>query len=378
MVRPIQIPRVLKFLVFPGPVVAHLQGQLHVPLQCFVAGRGEQSIRPIALIQHQPLENGIRVQHHVAVLHADFPEAKIGVHLIADFSIHHGFDGQIVQIGMAGPPDMNSLQALVMVQIQFGLDVPIRCDFNFLPGHSLSPEGDGQAHRAILGQLVQFNFRLDRPRFNVPGKPEIHGIIFPNPFQPHALPDAGNRSVPAGKGLGPVGLLAPGLIKVQPILTAHGQAAGFLSLRQVRNIEGKGRIAPFMTTQILAVQPHIRLVIHRAEMQQAAEGAQLFRKDEIPFVPYRVAMLLAVDAAELALVGEGNLDLQGIIPARVPFFFLPRVFPVKSKAPGAVQGHPIFPLPVGPGMLGPKNGGHDALLPSAADSAMESSRIIIA
>jgi hypothetical protein len=39
---------------------------------------------------------------------------------------------------------------------------------------------------------------------------------------------------------------------------------------------------------------------------------------------------------------------------------------VKGKAPGAVQGEPVFPHAVWPGMFGTGNSSHIELLPSAA------------
>lgn len=54
-VRPVIVTWVLQLLVLPRAVKAKLQCQPDILLNGLIAGRGQQRIGPIALIQHQPL-----------------------------------------------------------------------------------------------------------------------------------------------------------------------------------------------------------------------------------------------------------------------------------------------------------------------------------
>ena len=352
LVSPVQVAGILKLLMLTRAVVAHLQGQFDVLTQCIIAGSGQQTVGPVALVEDQALEERGVVQQDVAAGNGDLAHAEVGIDNVLRLAVHDGFDLQIIQRGIPGPPHMDALQALVMAQVQHRLDEAIGGHVDGLGSHNVSLIGSGQADSAVLGQLIQGNLNLQGRSLNLGSEAEIDGIVFAHAFHPHALPDAGNGSIPALEGFGAEGLLAAGLIAIQTILAANDESVLAFALGDIGHVKGEGRITAFMAAQVLAVHPDVGLVIHGAEVQQTALAGHFGRNLKRAAVPDHVHMLLRVNAAQLALIAERNLDLQIKSAALlVPLFLAADIAAVKRKVPLSVQGAPCFTHTVRSGMF---------------------------
>ena len=338
-------------------IVAHGPGQLHIPAQRVVAGRSQQSVGPVALIQHQALVEHMVVQQHLAVGHLHLAHAEVGVHPVGHLAVHKGFDGQIVQLGVVGPPHMEALQPLVVPQKQLGSHAAVGEHAHALLRHHIALKGGRQAQAGISGQLVQGDFHLQAVAFQAGGQAEIRRVIRSYALQPHALPDAGDGGVPALEGLRTEALLAPGLIEIQPVLRANRHGIAAASLGQVGHVKGEGRVAALVAAQVLAVQPYIGPVVHRAEVQQAA-GGHVRRHSESPLIPHHIAVLPAVNAGKAALIAEGHVDAVGSWQAAIPLVLLAHLVPVEGETPWAVEGLPGGTKAVGTGILRAQNGVH--------------------
>ena len=357
LVRPVQVAGILKLLMLARAVVAHGPGQLHIPAQRVVTGRGQQSVGPVALIQHQALVEHMVVQQHLAACHLHLAHAEVGVHPVGHLAVHKGFDGQVIQLGVVGPPHVEALQPLVVPQKQLGSHAAVGEHAHALLRHHIALKGGRQAQAGISGQLVQGDFHLQAAALQAGGQAEIRRVIRSYALQPHALPDAGDGGVPALEGLRAEALLAPGLVKVQPVLRANRHGIAASGLGQVGHVKAEGRIAALMAAQVLPVQPHIGPVVHRAEVQQAA-GGHVRRDGEGALIPHHIAVLPAVDAGKAALIAKGHMDAVGGWQAAIPLVLLAHLVPVEGEAPRAVEGLPGGTNPVGTGVLGAQNSVH--------------------
>ena len=122
-------------------IIAHGPGQLHIPAQRIVAGRGQQAVGPVALIQHQALVERMVVQQHLAACHLHLAHAEVGVHPVSHLILHHGLDGQVVQLGIMGPPHVEALQPFVVPQEQFGSHTAVGEHTHALLRHHISLKG---------------------------------------------------------------------------------------------------------------------------------------------------------------------------------------------------------------------------------------------
>ena len=87
-VRPVEIPGIFELLVLARAVIAHLPGELHIAAQRLVTGGGEQSVRPVALIQDEPLIQHVVVEQHLVAHDLHLAHAKIGFHMIDHLPVH--------------------------------------------------------------------------------------------------------------------------------------------------------------------------------------------------------------------------------------------------------------------------------------------------
>ena len=357
-VRPVIIPGILQLLMLPGAVVA--QGKRHPDIRLYrlVAGRGEQGIRPVALVQHQPLiERGI-VQVDPSLPDLNLPQAEIGAHPVQLLPAPAKPDFRVIELRPVRRPGEHGFQAAgaALVQIRRHREPP---------GTNLCPQAAHRPSRVGHRQLQLQRFR------RIPVQGNVRRHLMPveirrqlNPLQgdvshrlqPDRLPDPADRRIPAAHQSPVPVLLAPGLGAVRPVLRPDAQIV-FPFPQEAGDIDRKRRIAAPVRAGQLAVHIHCRLEVHRAEVQQYPPALHFVRDLQVSPVPHhRMDFIRRSDAAELCLVGEGhvNAQIEGV-SRPIPFFLPPRVPIVKRELPFSVQVHPAVPLKIRPRILRPRN-----------------------
>jgi len=161
-------------------------------------------------------------------------------------------------------------------------------------------------------------------------------------LQPHRLPNPRRpRVVTAVRGIQPA-LLARGLNEAARVVLSAYRDHVVARLQEIGNVKGERRVSASVLSHRLAVHPHLRLVVHRPEVQQHPLRLPLLRQAELAPVPHRRNEVLVTDPRQLALGTERHQDAapQLLRRGQAP---LPPAHPeVHLKLPLAVQVQPLF------------------------------------
>ena len=127
-------------------------------------------------------------------------------------------------------------------------------------------------------------------------------------------------------------------------------------LEAVRHVEREAGVAAAMMSGGLAVDPDERLIIDGPEIQQHPAALPLARHTERAPVPDHVVKARVADPAQLRLEGVGHQNALRERPAAgEPALAKPGVLVVELELPPAIQGEPVGPHEIRPGMLGAGN-----------------------
>ena len=267
----------------------------------------------------------VHAQARLAVFRPDLQRAQgeIGLHAVL-----RRLDLRLVKIGVLRRPEAGRLQRQRRAAPRKGL-----------LQHALRRP---DAHDALLYALrkqadaVSLRFSADRA-----------DILLRHALQPDGLPQTGYRRIPHSAA--PASLLAVGQnVGLKPV--GHADKQDVFLLQGVRNVEGKGLIAAGMRAERRTVQPDLRDLIRRAEVQQHAPPHKARGQEEAaPVVQRPVPGKLLMHAGEQRLRREGDAD-RAVITLR--------------KARGVAHGK--FPHPVEVEIRIPAQRGAGILLPRIA------------
>ena len=337
-VRPVVVARILELLVLARAVVAKVQRVLKIQADRLVARRGDQAVRPVALVKNQPLIQRIVVEVNLAFLHLDFAHAEVGIHGIHRGALLQDADPEVIQVRGARLPDVHRVEVGLHDQVdRHAGDAVLAADGH--PALELALEGDGQlqiqrANRA----LVQRDLRREHVVVDVGGDVDVLDADLSHGLQVHSLPNAGDRRVPAAhQTLGPV-LLAARLRAVRLVDHAKAQVI-FAVLEQRGDVKGERRVAAPVRAGLPAVDVHGAFKVHRAKAQQHALARHLLRDGEAAAVPdHRVDGVRRAEAGGPGLVRKRHGDLQRQLVAGIhPSGTEALVGVVKGKLPDAVE-----------------------------------------
>ena len=207
----------------------------------------KQAVAPVPLVENAVEEIGfpVQAQARLAVFRPDLQRAQgeIGLHAVL-----RRLDLRLVKIGILRRPEAGRLQrqrraAPLEGLLQHALRRPDAHDALL---HALRKQADA----------VSLRFSADRA-----------DILLRHALQPDGLPQAGYRRIPHSAA--PASLLAVGQnVGLQPV--GHADEQDVFLPQGVRNVEGEGLIAAGMRAERRTVQPDLRDLIRRAEVQQHA------------------------------------------------------------------------------------------------------------
>ena len=120
LVAPIQPARVLDLLVLAGAVEAERLGELDVALDRLVGRRGQDTLRPVALVEDEPQVVGRIVEVDLARVGRDLPLAEIALQRVEHLAAGDRFQRQVVQGRVLGAPEPLAGQAQCDVRVAVG------------------------------------------------------------------------------------------------------------------------------------------------------------------------------------------------------------------------------------------------------------------
>ena len=175
---------------------------------------------------------------------------------------------------------------------------------------------------------------------------ERRDVVARHRFEPHRLPDAGDRGVPDALGLGD--LFAARLLPVVGrVPDAHHELLVAAAMQLFGHVDGERIVAAPVGGDRAAVHEDRGFPVHRAEVQQPADSPRRARQAEGVAVPE--ALLVghrALHAGELRLDRERHQDLA-VEATRPRCSAVPhRVFPQ------SIQVHPSGSRHLGPRVFG--------------------------
>lgn len=163
-------------------------------------------------------------------------------------------------------------------------------------------------------------------------------------LQPDRLPDAGrSRIKDRCRVFLPVLLSARKRNVPAEILGANDNRVVSLP-KGGGNVRLKRRMPPFVIGHLLPVHPYGGCIVHRAEVKKNRLTGPTRWKREAPLVPYQIVKSGVANAAQPALVSEGNLNAPGeLLRPRGPSLYVSYSFVVEFKLPRSVKIEPLLP-----------------------------------
>ena len=167
--------------------------------------------------------------------------------------------------------------------------------------HSAAPQG----HRQIILRAPRVHLHR-HPRQIGSDAHRGHRAQLRHGLQPNRLPNAGHRGVPHPMGT-PV-LLAVGVVMGQGVHRLDLQAV-LPGAQHLGNVGGKGQIAPLVAHHALPVQPDLRHLVHRPEVEHCPPSRRhkALRQGKGGFIAQHLPRL-SRPAGQGSLGRPGNLD----------------------------------------------------------------------
>ena len=323
----------------------HVEAQflclLYVKQQGLVGGGRVEPVGPPALVERAGLEERFVVQGqaHDAVLPAqggEFPHRGVALHLVVHLPVAVGKRHlQFVEERTVGRPELHALRHVEL----HGLPTyafPLRHHVVAVADLHLHQRGLTAAQRRHHRQRVPVDVGRDFQPFDVARLHRLH---------PHRLPDAGDGRVPdAARPLHllPAGLRA--LVGGVPHLDGHFVAAPHV--QRLRDVERERRETAGVRAHLDAVDPDIRLPVHRPEVEHHLLAAPRRGQLKIAGVPQLILRAHPPGhAGQRGFRRKGHQDfslepLRACLSARHD-----------GIVPQAVQRLPVVPLQDGAGIL---------------------------
>jgi len=341
--------------------------ELHVERRRGVAGRREDAVRPVALVQRTDLEDGLVVQADPrearrVLRQGNLPHAEVAGDLVGDLP---GIlevaerDADVVEERIIRRPGLGVLDRhFDSRQPAAGRDFlgPVQHDDIGLVrlGDELAVEFDDQPAVVQVGRQLQ------------PGDPPSGHRL-----QPHRLPDARRGGVAEALSLFRQRLLSDGLVAdvgrvpdAQDDLVLAVLAGG----QRVGDVEGERVVTPLVVADLHAVDPDPRVPVDGLEVQHDPPPGPAGRNLERPPVPQKlVGADDLLDARQDRLDAERDEDLAVPLPRRRRLQRVERVepgvgdasagpwarFALDGVVPQAVQVQPLLADHLRAGVLRP-------------------------
>ena len=135
-------------------------------------------------------------------------------------------------------------------------------------------------------------------------------------------------------------LLSAGLCKVaQAVDRADGYCV-FAFLQKISDVKGERDVAADMISGVAAVDPYIRFIVARADVQKGA-FTPFFRQGEGAAIPYAVHKICVADAGKAAFRAEGHGDFMFKREILFKAPFCAREAVIVLKLPLSVEIHPM-------------------------------------
>ena len=333
--------------MLPDHVEAQFLQLDDVVLQSFLSGRGQQALRPVALVQNAVEEHRLVVheetQDALAVaIHAELAHAEVGVHSVSAVG---GL--QIVQVGGIGSPGLALAQG----------DDLILVDSHFCFSHHAAFVQDADLGGAgAVGEDMDADSLLVEQGRDL----DLLDVVSGNAFQPDGLPDAALGGVEQGTPLaGAVQLLlAAGMgLLFGGILNGQGQNV-FAVIQICGDVEGEGIVAALVAADFCAVDENGTFLIDSAKVQDDAILLETFGQGKdlaVVQVVRRLNDLLNTGQQGFGRVGNQN----GAVVTVSGGSLVDAVFPVAVQIQETVTNH------AGTGIFGQSVLRRDFLCPSA-------------
>ena len=329
----------------PSTVETQVHGKFNIALQECILRGGVNPIRVESLIQDHTHINRFAVDFQGTIRKGYVPKTEIAFHPVDHSAIPQKFQSQVVKLWSSRIPQVNFLH-----RQPGGGFVPHHHGFGF--AHGFSPMARFQAYPIPGFCPYQIDGGVQRPIGGV-GFHFCGGhVAFSHKLHPHRLPNTGGTGVAAGVGFVFLTLLAGGLLAGTLIVPGvdhdgvipHSEGLGYVEL--------KGGIAAPMGTAEDAIHPYLRLIIHRTEVEDGVSPGKPVQNDVL-FVPHRWDKIGIANTRKLAFGTEGYHDGQGVIVPRHHSTGFAADTEIKGKVPRAIQTKPVFPYPLGAGVVCP-------------------------
>ncbi len=356
-VRVEQVSLLEDLLVQAGTVEPGREAELDVPRERGVRRRRHERLRPVALVQDEPLEDRLAVDPDRQSVDGDGAQAGVGAHGVDEDAVRVAqLDVDAVQVRVARSPGAHAVRgddgAQRGRQVEVGAGGGGR--------HLALGVGHGDGHRVAAPVRRQWHHDVERRAGQVrrdAWAAQVHGRYR---LQPHRLPDARRAGVVALEVRVAVALLAPGLRPVARVPGPHDDGDRVPRVRDAVQV-GRERGEPAAVPHDLRpVDPHRRVVVDRAEVQQdvrvVADGGPLRGDGDLAAVPDGFEEVGVLDAGELRLGRERDDDLA-LERALDEAALETGVARVDLELPGAVEVQPTVAGHLRAGVLGARYGG---------------------
>ncbi len=336
-VRVVQEPLLEHLLVQARAVEPGRQAELDVADQRLLGRRGHQALRPVPLVQHEPLEHVLAVDQDRLAVDAHRPQTGVRVGSVDHVAV--GIDqleAYVVQVRIRGVPEADAvgrdLQGQARGQVEIGADlVADDLAVGVLQGGLDRVAGLVRRDRYLEVEAGARDVRRD------PGPLQVHRG---DRFEPDGLPDAGRAGVEAAVVEVQLALLAARLRTAVRVAGADDDGrllAGLGDVVQVGAERGESAAVP---DHLLAVHPDGGVVVDGLEVQYGVLAVPLRGDRDGGAVPDRLHEVDVLDPGQLGLRRERYDDpLRQLAVTQAAL--QPGVRPVDLELPLAVEVHPL-------------------------------------
>ena len=284
------------FLVQARPVEACGHAQFDVADQGFVAGRGHNAIRIVALIQHKPLKDHFAVDLDRFAVEGDAAQPSIAVGAVDHHAIFveqlnlHG-----VEMGVLRRPQAAEVVGNGQSQMRrevgsggyFGADDDI---FTAVESDANALARFGIAYRLFDAEGVVGNIGRDARALQMRHR---------HRFQPDGLPDAGCARIETAIGCVLAnGLLATRLYRAMVVASAYDNSDALPGFGDVRQVTGEAGKAAAMATDLDAVDPNGGVIIYGLKVEQGVTVTPFGRNRDGAAIPHGIHKVEMVHAGE--------------------------------------------------------------------------------
>ena len=291
--------RRLHLHVLADQVVAEPPGRLDVEGERFVGWRGIEAVGPPALVEQAELEERLAVEeepvHAGRVLrHRDRAHAEVAVDLVAALDR----DAKAIEERIGGGPPARvgnrERERLARAALDRG-DPAIAVERRDAHRVGRASAGDADGHRDRL--------KIGRGRDR-----QVRHVGARDRLEPDRLPDAGDGGVPdaaRARDLLAARLRAP----VGGVPDRDDQLLFAAVLEGLGDVEGERIVASAVLADLRAVDEHLGLPVHGAEVEEQPASRREGGSRERTAVPNPLVLAHRTpDAAERRLDGKGNED----------------------------------------------------------------------